>query len=763
MADKIEILINAKDTTAAAFRSVDSNLKKITASALSVKNVLVGAFSAYAIKQIGSSVIDTGAAFERMQIKLDTLSKGKGRETLEAINAWAKEMPINTREAVDVFTQMQAYGLNPTIKMMNTLVDVYSIFGGDSVPRVSRALGQMTARNKLSAQELMQLSEVGINATKYLTDAFGMSVEKIQESGISIEKVVDAIWKGLDADYSGAAKSAMNSWDGVVDLLQSNITDLEKQIAQAGLFDVLKNGIREVNALLVNWMQNNKSFIRSDLPGYFRKTAEGIRSVVSAINQIPREVWLALLGARIAGLPGAIAGAAGGLVSRLFTDEETDRVKIIKSEIENLEKANQKLSTSFYAAADGFNDFAKKRKEFLEGKKVEPFSGKESDQYKENAKRISDLNEELKELLKNREAITALDEASRGVIPELPELPKFTPPKFDKEETDKQAGLKSKLRDILDDMKSSWQEYYMTESQLASAWMSEKEAKLNEHIEKLKKAGLWRKENEKDVIDYQQNLYAVYLAKKAEGIRKEMDAEKAKYDAIKSNQDQLFSIFENEVLKEQERLTLWYEQQVAMAEANEAQIALIKEIYAERKRKLDEDTFNKQLEGWATITGAMSTISAQFGKKAFKLSQGLAIIEALMNAYAAYNTNLKAYPLPLGAIMAASALAMGLAQVVKIRSQKPPAAKKGVDYVPSDQTYQLHRGERVVPAETNKDLKAFLASGGGGVQIGSFALNLPNVRSMDDLRSMSDREWQDLIEQKMIPNFRRLAGAGITV
>src|SRR5574343_2050989 len=156
--------------------------------------------------------------------------------------------------------------------------------------------------------------------------------------------------------------------------------------------------------------------------------------------------------------------------------------------------------------------------------------------------------------------------------------------------------------------------------------MSEKEAKLNEHIDKLKKAGLWRKENEKDVIDYQQNLYAVYLAKKAEGIRKEMDAEKAKYDAIKSNQDQLFSIFEHEVLKEQERLTLWYEQQVAMAEANEAQIALIKEIYAERKRKLDEDTFNKQLEGWATITGAMSTISAQFGKKAFKLSQGLAII-----------------------------------------------------------------------------------------------------------------------------------------
>lgn len=762
MADMIEILINAKDTTAAAFRSVDSNLKKITASALSVKNVLATAFSAYAIKSIGSSVIETGAAFERMQIKLDTLSKGKGRETLEAINAWAKEMPINTREAVDTFVQMQAYGLNPTIKMMNTLVDVYSIFGGDAVPRVSRALGQMTARNKLSAQELMQLSEVGINATKYLTDAFGMSVEKIQESGISIEKVVDAIWKGLDADYSGAAKAAMNSWDGVIDLIQSNITDLEKQITQAGLFDVLKDGIREVNDQLVNWMQNNKSFIRSDLPNYFRKTADGIRSVVSAINQIPREVWLALLGARIAGLPGAIAGAAGGLVSRLFTGGEADRIKIVRSEIAKLEKANKDLEGSLQGAADGFSELSKNQEQFAEGPRVEIFSGKESAAYKENADRIATLNEELKELLKNREAITALDEASRGVIPELPELPKFTPPKFDKEETDKQAGLKAKLKDMLDDMKSSWQEYYMTESQLASAWMSEKEAKLNEHIEKLKQAGLWRKENEKDVIEYQSNLYAVYLAKKAEGMQKEMEAEKAKYEATKAQQDQLFTIFENEVLKEQERLTLWYEQQLAMAEGHEEQIALIKEIYTARKQKLDEELANKQLDGFITVTESMATISAQFGKKAFKLAQGFAIVEALMKAYQAFNTNLAAYPYPLGPILAASALAMGLAQVVKIRSQKPPAAKKGVDYVPSDQTYQLHRGERVVPAETNKDLKAFLASG-GGVQIGSFALNLPNVRSMDDLRSMSDREWQDLIEQKMIPNFRRLAGAGITV
>jgi hypothetical protein len=159
----------------------------------------------------------------------------------------------------------------------------------------------------------------------------------------------------------------------------------------------------------------------------------------------------------------------------------------------------------------------------------------------------------------------------------------------------------------------------------------------------------------------------------------------------------------------------------------------------------------------------MGALAASAGKKGFMLAKVLNIGQAIMSTYAGAARAMKDYVYPYSMIVAASVIAFGMAQVAKIASQKPPQAKMGVDYVPTDQTYQLHKGERVVPAETNKDLRAFLASQGGGIQIGSIALSFPNLSSVADLKSMSSREWQDIIEQKMIPNMRRLAGAGIKV
>jgi len=161
--------------------AVESRLDSIKGRLFSMQSMFIGLAGGYGLKRLFEDALDTGSAFEQMEIKLNALTYGRGKQTLQEINAWAKDMPVNTRKAVEVFSMMQAMGLDPTIAKMQTLVDVSSVRGEDTMPRVARALGQMITLGHLSAEELNQLAEAGINARKYLSEAFGgKTVEQVQ-------------------------------------------------------------------------------------------------------------------------------------------------------------------------------------------------------------------------------------------------------------------------------------------------------------------------------------------------------------------------------------------------------------------------------------------------------------------------------------------------------------------------------------------------------------------------------------------------------
>ena len=245
----VALKANTTDFTRGIKRA-DMRLQKFQKSLFGLKSAMFAFAGAYGLKRVSSGFLEVASSFEAMEIKLDTLTKGKGTETLERINAWALEMPVNTQEAVAAFTRMQAMGLDPTIDKMQTLVDVSSIFGDEALGRVSLALGQMSSLGKINAQDLNQLAQVGINARKMLKDAFDMSVEEIQRSGMDIQEVIEVIWQGLDANFSGAAKKSMTSWRGLMATFKSYLVEFQRYVMKSGVFQALKEQIMEVNAVL---------------------------------------------------------------------------------------------------------------------------------------------------------------------------------------------------------------------------------------------------------------------------------------------------------------------------------------------------------------------------------------------------------------------------------------------------------------------------------------------------------------------------------
>lgn len=207
------------------------------------------AFAGWKLKQLATSFIETGSSMDKMKLSLDTITKGKGEEWFKKLNEWALKMPINTEKAIQSFTMMRAMGLKPTIKDMTTLVDATSALGGggDKLQSIARALGQIKTKGKVSAEELNQLAESGVNAYDILREKLGLTAKEVANigtAGVSADKAVKALLEGMEERYGGQAAKLNEMWEGMVTTLKSYWTEFKRLVMESGVMEYLEENIR---------------------------------------------------------------------------------------------------------------------------------------------------------------------------------------------------------------------------------------------------------------------------------------------------------------------------------------------------------------------------------------------------------------------------------------------------------------------------------------------------------------------------------------
>lgn len=113
----------------------------------------------------------------------------------------------------------------------------------------------------------------------------------------------------------------------------------------------------------------------------------------------------------------------------------------------------------------------------------------------------------------------------------------------------------------------------------------------------------------------------------------------------------------------------------------------------------------------------LSTLTRANSKELFAIGKAASIAHAIINVEEGASEAI-AQGGVFGPILAAAVVAAGAVHIANIASQSF-AARKGIDEVPGIGTQDnfpaiLAPGERVVPRETNQDLKQFLSGGGSG-------------------------------------------------
>ena len=241
-----------------------SPLKKIKDSLFSIKSLVMAITAGVAAKQFVLNPINIADAYSSAKIGFSTLlGADAGQKMMDDLDAFAKATPFNTTNVISNAQKMMAMGwsTDTLIEDMETIGNAAAATGklDTGLESIVRAMSQIKTKGKLSAEELNQLAEAGINAKAILAEELGYGTgdaglaafSKDQENGaIGADKALSALLTGLKK-YDGMMESMANEtveglWSQIKDTFQINILRKWGQ----GLQDGAKKGFGTILDLL---------------------------------------------------------------------------------------------------------------------------------------------------------------------------------------------------------------------------------------------------------------------------------------------------------------------------------------------------------------------------------------------------------------------------------------------------------------------------------------------------------------------------------
>ena len=210
----------------------------------SVKNFVFKGFSLAA-----DSIIGFNSRVEQAMIGFTTMlgSAAKAQGFMEELQQFAASTPFEfdgLRQSANLIMAM-GFEAKEVIPLLTAAGDAVAALGlgTEAVQRVVYALGQMRAAGRVTGQDMMQLSAMGIPAWKMLADSMQLTVaetKKMAEQGaIDAETAIKAITTAIETGNMGGMMAAQaRTFNGAVSTIKDTIQIVVSQ-AFKPLFDVV--------------------------------------------------------------------------------------------------------------------------------------------------------------------------------------------------------------------------------------------------------------------------------------------------------------------------------------------------------------------------------------------------------------------------------------------------------------------------------------------------------------------------------------------
>jgi hypothetical protein len=238
-------------------------------------------------------------AFEKF-----TGSAQSAREMLNQLFEIAAATPFTFADITTAARRLQAFGFDAqeTTKWIKILGDTISYTGGsaDEVFRAVKAIGEIRGIGRLQQRQILQLTNLGINAHDILTKNLGLTekqLHNIGKAGISAEEALGALEKGLSERYGGGAAKYSKTFKGQIEKLKDYTQRAAGQLVKP-LFDVLeKRTFPSIN----DWLSGGKGAKGKgggkQVEGGFVKLIPKIQGAAVTVGKVVAGAFLVLKGA----------------------------------------------------------------------------------------------------------------------------------------------------------------------------------------------------------------------------------------------------------------------------------------------------------------------------------------------------------------------------------------------------------------------------------------------------------------------------------
>ena len=327
---KLRIVIEGEDRASGSIKNVGSALGSLgnIAGGVAIGNLLSDGVKGLA--GMAKGALDSYASFERLGQSINALTakqallagqagtmeqalaqtSGQSKELLGWIQKLAIESPFRQDDVAQAFRMSMALGFNTseaqrlTSAMLNFATATGQ--GGETIERISRALGQMRTKGKVSMEEINQLTEAGVDAMRILQQATGKSGEAlskdIQKGAVDADTAINAILSDTEKLYAGAGKASATSMAGLLSSLQE-VQELIGRELFTGVFEQLQGPLAalttivtapEFKAGLEQWSATLGAFTGEQIEAA-AGAMERINSAVQPLLNAGAPAWLVAL------------------------------------------------------------------------------------------------------------------------------------------------------------------------------------------------------------------------------------------------------------------------------------------------------------------------------------------------------------------------------------------------------------------------------------------------------------------------------------
>ena len=315
---------------------VESSSKKMGfwANTLSTGLGVLAAKGASNLLSLGKSIISTGFDFNSMkenaQIAFTTMlgSADGAKKFLADLNTFAIKTPFELPGLIESAQKLKAFGFEAgsIIPMLTNIGDATAGLGGspELLNRITIALGQIKAKGKVQAEEMLQLTEAGIPAWQILADTMGKSVQEVMDmtrkGAISADTAISGLLNGMNQRFGGLMEKQSKTWSGLLSTVKDRFRSVASTVIKP-LFDLALKGLTKLD----EW-SNTTSFQKfvDMLTSGVAKAASGASKLFDIITSEGTIKTLKLLGTIFINLGRTLAkfvrpftDAIGGLFKRL--------------------------------------------------------------------------------------------------------------------------------------------------------------------------------------------------------------------------------------------------------------------------------------------------------------------------------------------------------------------------------------------------------------------------------------------------------------